>query len=143
MKDAEDLAAMGEELRRLEGLSDRFAAAFTGAMSRAVRSGRSFEDTLADIALSMSRVALQAGLKPLERAVSGALTQLAGSVTSTLLGGGGGGGGFGGASARMAAPAMPAVNVSIQASDPAAFEKSQAQVAATLATAVGRARRTL
>lgn len=141
MKDAEDLAAMGEELRRLEGLSDRFAAAFTGAMSRAVRSGRSFEDTLADIALSMSRVALQAGLKPLERAVSGALTQLAGSVTSTLLGGGGGG--FGGASARMAAPAMPAVNVSIQAADPAAFEKSQAQVAATLATAVGRARRTL
>lgn len=141
MKDADNLAAMGEELRRLEGLSDRFAAAFTGAMSRAVRSGRSFEDTLADIALSMSRVALQAGLKPLERAVSGALTQLAGSVTSTLLGGGGGG--FGGASARMAAPAMPAVNVSIQASDPAAFEKSQAQVAATLATAVGRARRTL
>lgn len=140
MDDPERLRATGDELRRLEGLSDRFAASFTGAMSRAVKSGRSFEDTLRDIALSMSNVALRASLKPLENAISGTLSSIGTSIASSLTGGAGGG---------PLAPSVasiakaPPVNVTIQASDPAAFAKSQAQVAATLATAVGRARRTL
>ena len=134
MQNADELREVGRELERLNGLSDRFAASFTGAMARAVRSGRSFEDTLRDIALSMSNVALKAGLKPLESVVSGTLTSLATSVASSFTGGSGG---------LAPAAKLPPVNVSIQASDPAAFAKSQAQISATLATAVGRARRTL
>ena len=135
MQNADELREVGRELERLEGLSDRFAASFTGAMARAVRSGRSFEDSLRDIALSMSNVALKAGLKPLEAAFSNTLSSLTTSVATSLTGRGGG----------NLAPAakLPPVNVSIQAADPAAFAKSQAQISATLAKAVGRARRTL
>ena len=141
--DDPDLDRTAATLRELDGLSDRFAASFTGAMERAVRSGRSFEDTLRDIALSMSNVALQAGLKPLEAAVSNTLSSLASAAVSSLAGGFGGG--FGGGAAARTAPGakLPAVNVSIQAADPAAFAKSQAAISATLAKAVGRARRTL
>ena len=137
MDDRENLDRTAETLRELEGLSDRFAASFTGAMAKAVRSGRSFESALRDIALSMSDVALKAGLKPLEAAVSNTLTSLAGAAVSSFAGGATG--------ATGAAPVakLPPVNVSIQAADPAAFAKSQAAVSATLARAVGRARRTL
>ena len=143
----EDVA---RELKELAALSDQFGRAFTRAISQAVRSGRSFEDTLKSIALSMSNVALKAGLKPLENAVSGTISSLAASAASSLAGSVAGsvGGSLGGGAAANAAPAssslaLPPVNVTIQASDPAAFAKSQAQVAATLARAVGRARRTL
>ena len=143
----ENLRESADELRRLSDLSDRFARAFTGAMARAVRSGRSFEDTLRSIGQSLSNVALNTALKPLEGLVSSGIESLASSVGSSIGSSASPAGPVAGApaprSTMRSATALPPVTVNISTPDPSAFSKSQAQVATTLAGAVGRARRTI
>ena len=172
----------GERLRELEDLSERFARTFATSMASAARSGRSFGDTLRSLALSLSNVALRAGLKPLEnllaQGASGLVGALAGGVTPFAKGGvvasptffpaGGGIGLMGEAGPEAVLPlrrgsdgrlgiagagiagaggggGTGAVNVTVNVSTPdvAGFRKAEAQVAAGLARAVARSRRTL
>ena len=164
-----------ESLAELSDLSERFARTFTSSMSRAIRSGRSFGDTLRGLALNLSNMALKSGLKPLEnmlaRGVDSVIEGFAGGVTPFAKGGvvasptyfsaGGATGLMGeagpeailplarGADGRLGIAGSggqsQAVSVSVHISTPdlASFRKSQAQVSAQLARAVGRARRTL
>ena len=68
------------------GLSaERMSRTITRAFANAITSGKSFEQTLRVVALSLSRMALTSGLQPL---MSG-LTSAVGGGLSSLVGGGG------------------------------------------------------
>lgn len=80
-----------ETLAELSDLSERFARTFTRSMTSAIRSGRSFGDTLRGLALSLSDIALKAGLKPLEalisRGIGSVVDAAAGAVVPFAKGG--------------------------------------------------------
>ncbi|MFD0915862.1 phage tail tape measure protein [Pseudahrensia aquimaris] len=159
-------SAMGE----LENSSKRFASAFSSSFRTAIRTGQSFDDTLKSLALRLSDIALQTGVKPLENAVSGLLQTAVSSLTNSVVGGGGAGGfDVGGAIAsvfgatqtanvaRTALPTFagptsvksvqptssPAPNVTFNISTPdvQGFQKSQTQISTLLARTVSRSRR--
>ena len=80
-----------ETLEDLSGLSDRFARSFTSSMASAIRSGRSFSDTLSGLGMRLSDLALKAGLKPLEGLISkgleGVVSAFTGGATPFAKGG--------------------------------------------------------
>ncbi|EFL88963.1 phage tail tape measure protein [Ahrensia sp. R2A130] len=85
-----DIAPFSDALGSLEKQSDRFGRAFSSSLKSAVTSGRSFNDTLKDMALRMSSIALDAGFKPLENLASGLFQNLASALVPSGFGGGGG-----------------------------------------------------
>jgi phage-related minor tail protein len=165
----EGLTAAMEGLNRV---SDQVGRTLTGTFARGIASGKSFETTLRGIGQRFVDIALSAALKPAQSLVGGllgGLTSSLGSVRPFADGGvvgaptyfpmarqiglmgeagpeavmplargpdgklgvrGGGGGGT-------------TVNVSISTPDAESFRRSEAQVAASLARAVGRGRRSL
>lgn len=74
-----DTTGFDRALGDLERTSQRFGSVLTGALKSAVVSGRSLEDVLRQVATRLTSMALDAGLKPLQR--------LAGSLFEGLLGG--------------------------------------------------------
>lgn len=165
-----DTQAFTAALDDLASLSDAFGRQLTGALRDAVVNGRSLEQVLQRIGLSLAGMALNMGLRPLSGLISGLLPG--------FLGGGGGlpfltEGGFaapsylpsasaigaaGGAAvsaaigqnaqgvpmdggSRAGAPTNVVFNVTTQ--DAASFRKSEAQVTGMLARAVSRGTRTL
>ncbi|MEL6751344.1 MAG: phage tail tape measure protein [Pseudomonadota bacterium] len=78
-----DLTAFSTALDDLSKHSRSFAAVFTNSIRSAVTSGRSFEDTLKQMALSLSGVALQAGLKPLQNLTSNLIGSVLGGAGQT------------------------------------------------------------
>lgn len=159
----------------LELRAERLGSALTGAMRRAAVEGRDLEQVLRGLALRMSDIALDAGLRPLQNALSGAVSGFAegvvgrvvpfakGGVVSTPsyfpMGGEIGLAGEAGAEAilPLARGADGRLGVAAGAShgagspivfnvttpDAASFLKSEAQVSAMLARAVGRGTRGL
>jgi phage-related minor tail protein len=62
--------------RDLEQGANSFSRAMTGAFSRSVVSGRSFDDTLKSLALRLSDLSVKMAFKPLTNSISGGLAQL-------------------------------------------------------------------
>ena len=166
--EAEQLAAV---MADLEGRSQRFGAALTGALRSAALGGRGLEDVLRGLGSRLSDIALSAGLKPLENALGKAIGGMVGSVVPFAEGGvvrspsffpmGGGDlglmgeagaeailplkrgpdGALGVAAAGGGGAAQIVFNVT--ATDAASFRRSEGQIAAMLARSVGRGQRGL
>ena len=151
---------MGELDRLAQGLGNRLASAFAGAALQ----GRSLQDVLKGLALSLSRMALSAALKPLGAAIGSAMGRVTpfadgGVVNSPVLfpmrGGATGLMGEAGPEAIMPlargadgklglrAGAGAQVTVNIQTPDAQSFQRSQSQVQAAIARAVARGQRNL
>ncbi|MBU1312972.1 MAG: phage tail tape measure protein [Alphaproteobacteria bacterium] len=166
--EAEQLAAV---MADLEGRSQRFGAALTGALRSAALGGRGLEDVLRGLGSRLSDIALSAGLKPLENALGKAIGGMVGSVVPFAEGGvvrspsffpmGGGDlglmgeagaeailplkrgpdGALGVAAAGGGGAAQIVFNVT--ATDAASFRRSEGQITAMLARSVGRGQRGL
>ena len=161
-------SAMGE----LEKSSKRFAGAFGGSLRSAIRSGASFEDMLMSMALRISDIGLQTGLRPLENAVGGflgsAVSGLTGSLNgvntssrfdlTSILGSAfsspasqaistgvqGVSRGFQASPSNAQSPISPTnVTFNVSTPDVEGFRKSQTQISTLLARSVNRSRRGL
>jgi phage-related minor tail protein len=153
-------AQMGELDRLAQGFGARIASAFAGAALQ----GRNLSDVLRGLALSLSRMALQAALKPLGSAIGGAIGQVTpfadgGVVNSPVLfpmRGGAGLMGEAGPEAIMPLARGPDgklgvrggggqvnVTVNIATPDAASFQSAQGQVAALVTRAALRGQRNL
>lgn len=125
-----DTSGFDEAMRDMAASAEQFGRVFSAAMSRAVVSGRDLDDTLRAIALRFADLALGRALSPLENAVSGLFANLAPALSN-------------GASAAAAPTSPPRITFNVNSPDVAGFGKSQAQIAAMLARAVGRGQRGL
>jgi len=120
-------AAMADMAKSTEA----FGRIFAGTMSRAVLSGRDLDDTLRSIALRFADLALGKALAPLENALSG----LVGGLLS--------GAGQGAATGTGLASAATRIVFNVASQDSASFAKSEGQITAMLARAVGRGQRNI
>jgi phage-related minor tail protein len=83
-----DISGLESQLKLASGAGKQFSSALVNAFEGLAIKGRSFGDVLSGLAQSLSKIALQAALKPLEQG----LGQL---FTGALSGGLGGGSAFG------------------------------------------------
>lgn len=79
--------ALETALQNLEDRAQRFGSVLTSALKGAVISGKSLEDTLRQIGLSLAGMALDAGLKPLQTILGNAFSSLVGSILPFSHGG--------------------------------------------------------
>jgi len=162
--------ALARVMADLEGRSQRFGAALTGALRSATAGGRGLEDVLRGLGNRLTDIALAAGLKPLENMLGTAIGGLVGSVTPFADGGvvrspsffpmGGDMGLMGEAGAEAILPlrrgpdgalgvaasaggTAPQIVFNVTATDAASFRKSEGQISAMLARSVARGRRGL
>lgn len=168
-----DTKPMEQGLTRLSREAASFSSAINGAFKAAATSGRAFEDVLKDLALRIASIAFDAATRPIASAIGGALgglaSGLAGGATKMARGGVIGGPtlfpmarGMGlageagpeailplarGSDGRLGVAGGGAgsvvVHVNVTTADADSFRKSEAQVTAMLARAVGRGRRGL
>lgn len=82
-----DTQALEIALKNLEDKSRQFGSVLTSALKGAVVQGKSLEDTLKGIALSLAGMALDAALKPLSGLFSSAFSGLLGGVLPFAKGG--------------------------------------------------------
>lgn len=160
-----DTQPFADAMRELADLSDAFGRQLTGALRDAAINGRSLEDVLQRIGLSLAGMALSQGLKPLSGLISDLLPRLVGGLpfltetgavrmpdffpdmqaahnaappaSAPPFAGGDAGAGM----ARAGLPVNVVFNVTAQ--DAASFRKSEAQITGMLARAVSRGARTL
>jgi phage-related minor tail protein len=71
---------IAERQLELEKNAERFSVSMSGAFARSVTSGRTFEDTLRNLALRMSDIALRAAFKPIASSLTDGLSGLFGSL---------------------------------------------------------------
>jgi len=149
-EEASRIGSLATELRELEGLADSFGRAMTAAFRRSIIDGKQLEDVLRSLALSLSSRALNQALLPIGQGIgsllSGGLGRLFrtapfgefASLGSSIPKGAAERGGAGGVAGR-------GVNVVFNVSTPDAqsFRRSEGEVAAMLARAVGRGQRGL
>ena len=76
-----DLSGFTTAMADLQKQSQKFGSVFTGTIRSAILSGKSFDETLRGLALKLSGLALNAGLKPLENLFSGAFDSLIRGLT--------------------------------------------------------------
>ena len=79
----QDLGSIGAGLDRIELSADRVSRTLTRAFANAAISGRSLDDTLRGVALSLSKMALNAGLKPLQTGLSSVMSSFVSSFGAT------------------------------------------------------------
>ncbi|MGB8819442.1 MAG: phage tail tape measure protein [Rhizobiaceae bacterium] len=82
-----DTQALETALKNLEDRSRQFGSVLTAALKGAVTQGKSLEDTLKGVALSLAGMALDAALKPLSGLFSSALSGLFGGILPFAKGG--------------------------------------------------------
>ena len=179
---AADLHDLRGALDGINISAEKVARTMTRTFASAIAGGRSFESVLKSVALSLSRVALNASLQPLQqgltsvvRSALSSVGSIAGGATPTIApfaDGGivsspvyfGSGGGIGlmgergaeaivplsrgpdgklGLAAGGAAGKPVQVSVNITTPDVAGFQKSQVQIAGSIARAVERGGRNL
>ncbi len=85
---AQDLKGINTTLDGISQSAGKVSKSLTSAFANAIVTGKSFDETLKGIALNMSKIFLNAGMKPL----TSGLTSLLSSAVSGLAGGGGGAG---------------------------------------------------
>lgn len=73
------------ELNELSGLGQQFGRTMVRSFSTAVTSGRKFSDVLRSLALSLSRQALSAAIKPLGNAIGGLFGNIFGSANGNVF----------------------------------------------------------
>lgn len=83
MVDAAGLTDVQTSLDKVNVSADRVGATLTSAFAKAVASGQSFDKTLQGVLTSLSKMALNAGLQPLQQGLS--------ALAASALGGGAGG----------------------------------------------------
>ncbi|MGL4488856.1 MAG: phage tail tape measure protein [Rhizobiaceae bacterium] len=74
-------------LKNLEDRSKQFGAVLTNALKGAATSGKSLEDTLRQVGLSLAGIALDAGLKPLQGMLGNAFSSIFSAITPFAKGG--------------------------------------------------------
>ena len=74
--------AMKEQLRELEDLTKQFGQTFASTIRSSIAQGKSFEDTLKSIGLALSKLALNAALKPLQQTFSSGFNDLLNDLLS-------------------------------------------------------------
>lgn len=79
-----DFNGTDQALEQLERRANSFGAALGSALKSAVVDGRSLDDVLRGLASRMSAIALDAGLAPLEKLLSGAVSGLSGNIGRLL-----------------------------------------------------------
>jgi len=79
-----DLTGFTTAMSSLEKQSKQFGSVFTSTIRTAVVSGKSFDETLKGLALRLSNLALNAGLKPLENLFSGLFEGVVGGLSSSF-----------------------------------------------------------
>ncbi|MBB1248280.1 phage tail tape measure protein [Rhizobium sp. G21] len=165
-----DLAgALTDTLDGLEARSRAFGAALTSALKGAALEGNGLNAVLASIATRFSSIALDAGLAPLQSALSSGVSSLTQTLTSatayakggvvngpTYFGAGDGLGLMGEAGAEAILPLSHGADgrlgvagagggtqivFNVQATDAASFRRSEQQINAMLARAAARGRR--
>jgi len=85
-----DTQALEVALRDLQGLADSFGHTLTTAFRKSAVEGKRLEDVLKSMALSLSRRALNAALKPLESGISNLFGNLLGGLFGGQAAGAGG-----------------------------------------------------
>ncbi len=168
LADGEAVAVAAELARTLDGVR-RTARGIAGdlgtGLASAVVYGERLDQVLARAAERLTARLLDRALAPLEGIAAGGLSGLAGAAAATVSpiaaaggaagfggGSGGGGGGGGGGSAGVASfgaaagaagggERMVQVTLHVTTPDVDGFRRSEAQVSAMLARAVGRGRR--
>jgi phage-related minor tail protein len=81
---AGDLAQVGTALDGLNISADRVAMSLTGAFASAITSGKSFEQTVQNIGLSLSKMVVSSAMQPVTQGLSSMLS----SAFSGITGGG-------------------------------------------------------
>ena len=127
-----DTSGFETAMRDIAATTEQFGHVFGATMRRAVLSGRDLDDTLRSIALRFADLTLARSLSPIENALSGML----GGLVSGLVKPGSG-------SSDRAASTVSKVIFNVTSPDAAGFSRSEAQISALLARAVGRGRRSL
>ena len=163
-----ELNAFQRKMEEINRTAEGFSRTLTGGLKAAIVDGRSLESVFRQIALSASSRLLNSALRPLEalagQAIGAVLPFAKGGVVQhpALFGIDGGIGMMGEAgaeailplsrgtdgrlgvrSAQNETPAQAPVQIHIAARDVESFKRSEAQVAAIVARAVGRGRRGL
>jgi phage-related minor tail protein len=82
----QDVDAIRRSLDGVDVSAERVSRSLTRAFAGAVAGGKSLDDTLRNVALSLSNVALSAGLKPLQQGLSSALSSLGSSIGGGNIG---------------------------------------------------------
>ena len=72
--------ALALRQRDLESGANSFARAMTGAFSRSVVSGRSFDDTLKSLTLRLSDLSVRMAFRPITNSIAGGLSQIFGGL---------------------------------------------------------------
>lgn len=120
-----------QSMKSLEERMAEFSRAFSRSMETALKSGREFDDMLRNIALSISGLALDHALDPVESFLAQAFGGPQGAATAQQA--------SAGATAPLqnaAAAQLAPITFNVQAADASSFAKSQTQIAAALARAV-------
>lgn len=84
----QDLAQVRVSLDAIGVSADKVSKTLTGAFASAITSGKSLDQTLQGLVLSLSKMALKASLQPLQQGLTQLLQQAAGSLTGGFGGGG-------------------------------------------------------
>jgi phage-related minor tail protein len=79
-----DTTPFADALKGLQDLSKSFGSELTGALRGAAVSGRSLQDVLRQVGLSLAGMALSQGLKPLQSLTSSLFSNLFGGVGGAL-----------------------------------------------------------
>jgi len=82
----QDIDAIRRGLDGVDVSAERLSRSLTRAFAGAIAGGKSLDDTLRNVALSMSNIALNAGLKPLQQGLSSALSSLGSSIGGGNMG---------------------------------------------------------
>ena len=125
-----DLGNFESEMEAAAGSGKKFGKAMTTAFQGVVIEGKSVTDSVRMLALSLSKLTLQAAFKPVEDAIGGFINSLIGGGFS--FGGGAGGGGR-----------NVSVTFNVTTPDPDSFRRTEAQISAMLARAVSQGQRNL
>jgi hypothetical protein len=149
-EEAAHVNSLATELRELEGLADSFGRAMTTAFRRSVIDGERLEDVLRSLALSLSSRALNQALLPIGQGIGsllsgglGGLFRTAPLGERTSFGSGIPSGAAGrGEAGRLATRGLSVV-FNVTTPDAQSFRRSEGEVAAMLARAVGRGQRGL
>lgn len=133
-----DTRGFESAMREISISSEQFASVFTSSLRGAVVAGRDFDDVLRGIARRISSMALSRALAPLENAIGGLLSGIALPAAPA------GPAGFGqsGIFPQLANQAASVV-FNVTSPDPGSFLKSEGQLTAMLARAVGRGYRSV
>jgi hypothetical protein len=143
---ATGVGTLATELRELEGLANSFGQVMTTALRQSVIEGKQLQDVLRSLVLSLSSRALNQALAPIGQGIGSLLSGgLGGLLRNAPVGEQApvGSGLPSGTKPEAATPRGVNVVFNVTTPDAQSFRRSETEVAAMLARAVGRGQRGL